>query len=238
MSKLMLSPVKALLSLLLVMFTFGSPFALAEEQQAEQKQTAANPWKQVRERNGVTVFNRRIPGIAFKEFMAETVVEADLHTLIAVFNDAPAGVEWVENVDEMRQLDQLSENETITYTYSKAPWPVSDRDAVVHNRITQDPRTLAVTIQQRGVPEHIAKVKGAVRVPSLSSSWIFTPQDDGTTHVRYQVLTNPGGNLPAWLINAVSVSQPYKTLRGLQEIVLLEQYQNVEIAFIENGQGK
>lgn len=177
-----------------------------------------NEWKQVRDRNGVKVYNRRIEGIDFKEFMGEVKIETDLEDLLSIFNDVDLGTEWIENVDHMEEVEKVSENEGYTYTYSKAPWPVKDRDAVAHNLITINLEEKEIRVVQQGAPEKVPSRKDAVRVEKLNSSWVFTEKEDGIVHVRYQVLTDPGGRLPAWLINRVSVSQPYETLLGLKKL--------------------
>ncbi|MGF1683856.1 START domain-containing protein [Photobacterium minamisatsumaniensis] len=211
---------------LITLFSFQGVSAQAFTQEA--------PWKNVRDRNDIQVYNRSIEGSDFKEFMAQTTVNADLSTIIAVFEDTKAGIDWVENVDEMHTEKVISESETITVTLSKAPWPVADRDAVVLNKTTQNPDSLAVTLKQKGIPDYLPLKEGVVRVKSLTSRWVFTPVSDTVTHVHYQVLTDPGGKLPAWLINLVSVSQPYNSLLGLKEMVKQEKYQNRHFPHIVN----
>lgn len=49
-------------------------------------------WKNVRDRSGIQVFNRSIEGSDFKEFMAQTTIDANLSTIIAVFDDTPSGL--------------------------------------------------------------------------------------------------------------------------------------------------
>lgn len=193
-----------------------------------------NEWKEVRNRNGVKVYNRRIEGINFKEFMGVVEIEATLSTLLSIFNDVKNGVEWVENVDHMEDIERIDHFENYTYSYSKAPWPVKDRDAVVHNKISQNKEDKVITIIQRGVPHKRPLERKAVRVEKLQSKWIFTPTEEGRVHVSYQVLTDPGGKLPAWLINAVSVSQPYETLLGLREIAGKEYYKGIKLEYIED----
>lgn len=177
-----------------------------------------NQWKQVRDRNGIKIYNRRIEGIDFKEFMGEVKIKADIDLIMEIFNDVELGTQWIENVDYMETVKKISEDEGYTYTYSKAPWPVKDRDAVAHNVIIKNPEENEIRIIQQGAPEKVPYKKDAVRVESLSSSWVFSEKEDGIVHVRYQVFTDPGGRLPAWLINRVSVSQPYETLLGLKEL--------------------
>ncbi|BCS99028.1 cyclase [Desulfoluna limicola] len=196
-------------------------------------ETGGETWTKVRDRNGIVVYNRSIPDIAFKEFKAEVTLKATLSTVVAVINDIDAGVDWVENVDEMRLLERVSELEHYTYTYSKAPWPVSDRDAVVHNQTHQDPRSLVVTIDQQSVPDKIPHKKGIVRVPSIEAEWGLIPMGPEETRIVYRVLSDPGGRIPSWLVNTVSVSQPYNTMRGLREMAGEKKYQ-VDLDYIQN----
>jgi hypothetical protein len=46
------------------------------------------------------------------------------------------------------------------------------------------------------------------------------------------VLSDPGGGLPAWLVNAVSISQPFNTLENLTKIVKDEKYSDAAFDFI------
>ena len=40
----------------------------------------------------------------------------------------------------------MNVHERITYTVTHAPWPATNRDIIVYSLMTQDPKTLAVTI--------------------------------------------------------------------------------------------
>ncbi|WP_299139558.1 START domain-containing protein [uncultured Vibrio sp.] len=195
----------------------------------------ANEWKLVRDKKGIEVYNRKIEGNDFKEFRAEADIKANLTSIIALFTDTSVGTQWVENIDEMEEIEHFSEAHTVTKTYTKAPWPVSDREAIVENFIEQDPDTLIVIINQHGRPNYRQNEdKSVVRVAHLESRWILTPLDNNTTHISYQVLSDPGGSIPSWLINMVAVSQPYKTLLGLSEMLDSHAYSERALDYIEN----
>ena len=137
----------------------------------------------------------------------------------------------------MEEIDHFSEVHTVTKTYTKAPWPVSDREATVENFIEQDPDTLTVMITQHGRPNYQPNDdKRIVRVAHLESRWVLTPLNNNTTHISYQVLSDPGGSIPSWLINMVAVSQPYKTLRGLSEMLDSHAYADRTLDYIKNYQ--
>ncbi|WP_210448663.1 START domain-containing protein [Vibrio crassostreae] len=194
-----------------------------------------NEWKLVRDKQGIEVYNRKIEGNDFKEFRAEADIQANLTSIIALFTDTSVGTQWVENIDKMEEIERFSEAHTVTKTYTKAPWPVSDREAIVENFIEQDPDTLTVMITQHGRPNYQPNEdKRIVRVAHLESRWILTPLDNNTTHISYQVLSDPGGSIPSWLINMVAVSQPYKTLLGLSEMLDSQAYSERTLDFIKN----
>ncbi|MGR4999129.1 START domain-containing protein [Vibrio celticus] len=194
-----------------------------------------NEWKLVRNKKGIEVYNRKIEGNDFKEFRAEADIQANLTSIIALFTDTSVGTQWVENIDEMEEIEHFSEVHTVTKTYTKAPWPVSDREAIVENFIEQDPDALTVMITQHGRPHYQPNNdKRIVRVAHLESRWILTPLDNNTTHISYQVLSDPGGSIPSWLINMVAVSQPYKTLLGLSEMLDSHVYSDRTLDYIKN----
>ncbi len=102
------------------------------------------------------------------------------------------------------------------YTLSGAPWPVSDRDAVVLSRVEQDSGSLVVTIRSSGKPDYVPRREGAVRVPRVESTWTLVPQPDGQVEVTYRVFSEPGGELPDWLVNSLVSDQPFNTLANLR----------------------
>jgi hypothetical protein len=58
-------------------------------------------------------------------------------------------------------------------------------------------------------------VPGLVRVPRTRSRWEFRAQGENATAVVYQQHLDPGGMLPAFILNRAAVDNPLGTLRGL-----------------------
>lgn len=194
----------------------------------------AEEWKLERNRDGIKVYTRRVEGISFKEYKGVIRLDASLSTIIAVFDDYKAATEWIDTCSSMELVERISPMENYTYSYNPAPWPVKDRDAVVHSRTSQDPETLIVTVKQNAAPDKKARTRKAVRVEFIQSLWTLTPQQDGSTELIYQALSDPGGGLPAWLVNSVAISQPFNTLAGLREMVKLEKYRTAKVSHIKN----
>jgi hypothetical protein len=67
--------------------------------------------------------------------------------------------------------------------------------------------------------DYIPEKKGVVRLPEGRGLWVFTPLENGKTEVYHRFGGDPGGNIPAWIVNMFLVDGPHKTILGLQEKV-------------------
>lgn len=190
-------------------------------------------WELEKDEDGIRVYTREVSGSDFKEFKAVTRVKATLKALVALATDAGACPTYVETCTEGKLLKKVSDTERYVYTYNDAPWPVADRDAAVHNVITQDPYRKTVHIKMTAAPGKVEEKEDVVRIMELDAEWRFTPIDENTTEVFYRVKTEPGGDLPAWLVNSVIVDQPFETLTKMKMIIKSPQYKFAKVPFIK-----
>lgn len=195
----------------------------------------ANPafaWTLVRERDGITVWKREIAGSAIAQSLAKVTVESKLSPLVALIMDIDNEHSWIDSVDRSESLEQISASKLYGYTLSNAPWPVADRDAVVLTEAFQDPVTCVVQIHSHATPDQLPEKEGVVRIQKIDSLWTLTPQAGGKVEISYQLHSEPGGNLPAWLINSMITDQPFNTLKNLRNIIGTSPYKDVRSSFI------
>jgi hypothetical protein len=190
-------------------------------------------WGLEKDVNRIQCYTRTVKGSNFKEFKAVTEIQSTLSGLVALVADMQNAPEWIDTCIEGRLLKQIAVNETMTYSVNEAPWPVSDRDTVVHNRVSQDSVTRRVTITMEGKPTFIPDTPDRLRIKHLIGFWQFTPKPNGIVSIHYQVHCEPGGHLPSWLVNAAVVDQPYKTLLNMRTYVLKKRYQHQRYPFIK-----
>ena len=190
-------------------------------------------WELAKSGDGITVYTRGVEGSGFKEYKALARIKASLSSLVAIVEDIEVYPSWIHTCKEGKLLKKINEKETYNYTVNEAPWPVRDRDAVVHNKISQNPENRVVTIEIKGIPDYIPEKTGVQRVRKIDGFWRFTPLENGSVEVVYQVHSEPGGNLPSWLVNSIVVSQPYYTLVNMQKVVTQTKYRNAEYSFIK-----
>lgn len=181
------------------------------------------------------IFIREIKESDLNEFKGEMLTDASLKSIVALLMDSEAAPKWMHKCEKFEVLDHISDTHNIIYFVNGAPWPVSDRDAIISSELTQDPQSLAVKINVKVLPEYLPKDEDYVRIPRMVGFWEFVPQADGQTLVRYQIHAEPGGSLPAWLANSVVVDTPYYTMTNMADMLKREKYKTADISFIKNA---
>jgi len=182
------------------------------------------------QRGEVTSYVREVPGFAVKSFRGVVETSLPMSAVLAAFSDLEAFPNWVFQCKRvMRQPDWP---EPVYYAEFKAPWPVSNREAVLRNQPQQDPQTLAVTVHTTAIGGYVGASSGRVRIPLLDNRFLFEPLRDGGTRISFETLVKPGGSIPAWVSNWVATSAPKETLGGLLRQAALPKYRNRSAANI------
>lgn len=168
--------------------------------------------------------------IKFKSIKATFTVQATLSQLAAFVLDVSFYNSWQYKTIHARKVKMISEQELIYYTEIIAPWPVSNRDMVVNLRLVQDPETKVVTIFANSVPELLPANKDIVRVPMSRASWTVVPVSTNLLKVEYVMQIDPGGLVPAWMVNMVAAQAPYDSFKNLKDKI--GQRKSLHAAFI------
>ncbi|MCW3070884.1 MAG: lipid-binding domain protein [Bacteroidetes bacterium] len=195
---------------------------------------SGNSWHLKKFENGISVYTRNAQNSAFKELKSVCVLKTSLGSIVALLNDWDTYPQWVYKCGKSTTLKKISGAELIHYQTVVAPWPVDSRDFVVNVRLSQDPVSRIVKIVSSCRPDYIPKVPGYVRITEFSASWTLVPQKDGNVEVTYQLLVNPGGYVPAWLVNLAVVEGPYETTLHFMEWVMKEKYQKAIVPLIKD----
>lgn len=173
-------------------------------------------WEFAGESHGIKVWTRTIPGAPLKDFRGVVVVDKPLAAVVAALTDVGDYPEWFFQMREARILEGRTLDDVYVYFVIGGIWPVSDRDAVVHASVAQDPQTLAVSMMVDAAPARLPLVKGRVRMPAMHSGWRITPLSPSRTEVELIGNADPGGMIPLWLANSVVTMMPKETLKRLR----------------------
>jgi Polyketide cyclase / dehydrase and lipid transport len=172
-------------------------------------------WERVHTAGDLTIDARERPGSAVKEVRAEGVIEAPPHVVRAVVADAERYPEFMPYVKESRVLGRQTAGVLV---YQRLSFGVlrllglSDRDYILRiaERISPAPdgrvtyKRVWTAVEGPGPPPQ----PSVVRLVMNRGFWELRPADGGNAHTAalYCIFTDPGGSLPAWVINEANTS--------------------------------
>ncbi|MCF6170691.1 MAG: START domain-containing protein [Bacteroidales bacterium] len=180
---------------------------------------ADDGWVLKKDKNNIKVFTRQTAEGKMKEFRIIALLKASMTQLVATLEDVEAYPQWMSDVKSTKILRQFNPNEKYYYIEIDAPWPISNRDNIIHFQLQADTIGQVVTIKVEGMPDYIPEKKDIVRIPHSGGTWELRPKENGETEVISLYATDPGGNLPDWVINMFIVDRCYRSLINLKEFV-------------------
>ena len=160
-------------------------------------------------------------------------VESTLSQMAAVLLDIQHQDEWFYHT-KSSVLKEVSPTELYYYAELSFPFPLNNRDFIEHIFITQDPTTYVLKMTVENIPDFIPVKKGIVRVENSQCNWVITPLSGRELELEFTLFADPAGNIPVWLINAMSSYGPVETFKKLKVQLLKPQYLHVSIASIKN----
>ena len=183
--------------------------------------------------NGVSVYSLSLDTSSIKELKSICQIKTSLSSIIALLDDRESYPKWVYKCGESHLLIKINEAEGMYYQSVMAPWPVDNRDFVVRVKTVQDAETKVIYQSSKCLPTFIPKKDGYIRITEFKAVWTLTPLKNGVVNCQYELLVNPGGSVPAWLVNLAAVDGPYETMVNLKEWVMKDKYQKATFPFIK-----
>jgi carbon monoxide dehydrogenase subunit G len=190
---------------LLLLLIAGAPAARPDDGPALSADTG---WQHVDEKEGVTLYSRTRLGSAIKEFKGTGEIDAPPGTVEKVLADVSNYPSFMPYVAESRAVAQEGD-EVVTYQRLNVPF-VSNRDYTVRveHGTTKgaDGEMIYRDAWQTANEAGPAERRGVVRVKVNEGSWLLEPAGPGgnSTQATYQIYTDSGGVLPAFLANRAS----------------------------------
>ena len=192
----------------------------------------ADGWKYEKSAGGAIAYTRSVPNSNFKEYKVETEVDATLTQVVAVLMEVRDLPQWVDRCTEATILKELSPTESITRTVTASPFPLKNREAISHGRLTQNPSTKVVVLESSGRFDYLPLNPKYERVHTVRGRWVLTPKPNGKVHIQMIGHTDPGGVIPAAIANQFVVMIPLNTIKNLRTQIKKEKYAKVKLKYI------
>ena len=189
-------------------------------------------WLLKNDKDNVQVFYKKTDNV--QEIKLITSLRTTLTGLVHLLSEVDNYPNWGYKVMEARLLKRVSDTEMFYYSRLDFPWPLSDRDMVMHTTLRQDPITHRILSTSTAVPDYLPVVPDVVRITSARTQWTMTPGTNGWIGVEYYLHSNPGGNIPDWVVNMAIDLGPRETIKSLRGLLPQTRYQAARLEYIKN----
>lgn len=161
--------------------------------------SSPRPWLYDGVVDGLRVEHRAVPGSRFEELRITASSARGLEQVCAaIFDRGP------EHDGHLKHREVFRETPTERWSYEQVSAPiVADRDYVMHETLTSPASSghCAMVFETADDPAH-PPVRGYVRIPAIRGRWQVDPGPDGALTVVYRLFSDPGGDLPAFLVRS------------------------------------
>jgi hypothetical protein len=219
-----------ILCAVLFLFSFCGGNLHSAEPVAEMVAPSGEGWVRVSCNAKLSVYSRSKPGSKAKEYQAIGWISAPNWVVEHVLEDAEAYPRFMPYVVECRILTKEVDGVT-TYQRISAPF-ISARDYVLRVRVEMR-HSAAGTVFVRhwmSEPQQVLPERpGTIRVKVNEGSWTLEPAGE-STHAIYSVFTDPGGTIPAGILNYANQSAIPKVFAAVEKQAAEKKYREKQPA--------
>jgi hypothetical protein len=176
-------------------------------------------WTLKKSKDSINVYTKQPLNSDFKSIKATTTFNSPIAAIIKVITDADNHYKWINNCTQSKLLNAIGDTGIIFYEYYHLPWPASDRDIIIQTKIEYNAERTIFTLTSKGTPAYTKELDGVVRIPEFTGSWKLALQATGKVNGEYIANINPGGFIPAWLVNMFMVNGPYDSFINMKKML-------------------
>jgi hypothetical protein len=188
----------------------------------------ASDWEKVKDRKGVQVYSKEIPGSKIVAFRGIGTIDAPIENVVSVIHDTSRIKEWMSDMAETVVLERKSELEKVEYNRTTAPWPLWDREFVywVKVEIKNDAKEVHINMgpgnnNHPNIPKREKTVRGTLH----SSKYIVKSLGPNKTELLVEINADPSGSVPKWVVNLFQSVWPSDTIDGIRKLATEPNYQ-------------
>lgn len=196
-----------IIKVFLFVFLFQSAFSQAEQ----------GDWIHITKRDGIDIYSRSSKNSPIKALRGEGIIQSNIVQIVSVLRDVDGAQGWVPNLIKREYIKNISDTEAVLYDITNLPWPVKDRDMVMHHKLVLSPDKKGLILEFESVENEKTYSETYVRAHIHKGKILFIPKKDGRTFVKISMLVDPMGKIPKWVVNLLQVKMPYEFIMALDK---------------------
>ncbi|MGY6037023.1 START domain-containing protein [Aeromonas sp. AE23HZ002T15] len=175
-------------------------------------------WQPGQGEGNVNLWTQPRPPGPYLALRLEMRVMAAPEALLTVLRDTARHREWLPKSREVRVLARSGADDELVYTRLESPWPVQDRELITRSHVSRR-ADCGLELKVWAEPDALRERPGLVRIRASSGRWEALPQPDGSTLIRLETYTNPGNNLPGWIVNPIAIKAALESFQAIRRLM-------------------
>ena len=171
-------------------------------------------WELKKDADGIKVYVQEKKDSVFNECRAETVYSGSLEAVLRLMRDAKSLCEWFPDCVRYTVIEKKNDSDMTGLIAVSAGFPMKKRDVAVRMIISENRKAGTAEIDFISVPDAAPVSDDFLRVRELSGAWKFRTLEKGGVFVEYRAHMEPGGAVPAVLVNAFLAEFPFKSFQN------------------------
>ena len=177
-----------------------------------------NNWKLSLDKDDIVIYTRSVVSSNFNEFLAEAKMIGSIDLFRSVLLDIEKYPDWMPDCKAVEIIEQVSQDDVTYHMRLKVPFPFANRDVVQQLKLKGSEGILEIDIVNH--PRKVKELKNYIRMPQASGKWTVKEISDDMISIRFQYFADPGGDIPAWLVNSFIVKNPHITLLEIKKMLV------------------
>lgn len=168
------------------------------------------------------VYQREVEGSNFLEFkIVGKVSLTPKEGVEALIDKTVNSHKYLKESQGYMKVLSISDDELLVYSVFNMPFFFKDRAMCERFQISHDSTTGTSKITWTEDWESAPSLDdNVIAMPVARGSWEFVPNGNDGSIATYTVYTEPGGSIPAWMVNATVGKGIVKELKDVEEIGL------------------
>ena len=180
---------------------------------------AQNNWILLKEKDGIKISNRHSVRSSFNDVQVEVDLPGNIDQLAAILLDVHKYTEWAYATRKSELIKELAPGKLIYYSEIDVPWPATDRYIYARFELKKDPSGKSLEVVSSSIDDEGPAPRDLLKIAYSRGYWKVTQISKKLIHVDYILELDPGGSLPAWILNLFSTKGPLETFENIKKMM-------------------
>jgi hypothetical protein len=177
---------------------------------------AQNNWILKRDKEGIKISTRQSDRSRFNDVKVEMDLPGNIRQLADILIEVDRYNQWSYSTKKSVLVKKITPDKLVYYSEISAPWPINNRDLYAIIEINIDSVRRILNVISVGNKNYGPPRNDLVRIPYSKGVWYITTVSNKIIHLNYILEVDPGGSVPAWILNLFSTKGPLETFKNLK----------------------